>query len=136
MAAKKAGQVACTPKLASFSGRVRALIFSEQFGEELYQGQIKKLVNQHTGGLDAETLFAEFYEKYLNEYALAWSMRNSESDLRQQCKAYDVDDVTSCLKALLVFGSAQTTTCKIGLSDEMLFVRTQPIPGGMRMWGW
>ena len=126
MAAKKASQIACSPHTVNFSNRAKAMIFVEQFTLELYKGKIRRLVNQHVGKLDTETLFAEFYDLYLDKYIAAWGMRDGKSQLYQQCKAYGVNSLPACMQALLVFGATQKTTCRVQLEDLMFSALSQP----------
>lgn len=131
MAAKKASQIACSPHTVNFSNRVRAMIFIEQFTLELYKGKIRRLVNQHVGKLDTETLFAEFYELYLDKYIAAWRMRDTESQLHKQCIAYGVNSLPACMQALLAFGAMQKTICRVKLEDVMFSALSQPaLPDG------
>jgi hypothetical protein len=83
------------------------------FWEEIDGGKTERLIRHAKVGADASLLFTEFYEKYLNEYAISWGMRHDNSPLYAACKSYGVDSVTPCLQVLLVFEAARSTKCPL-----------------------
>lgn len=113
----------------SYSGRVRAMIFSETFWKEIGNGKTKALIDRSADRRGwGDVMFAEFYEKYLNEFALAWGMREGTGGpVYEGCKTLGVEDATSCLKALLAFGSGPMEKCSLTLSDEMFAYLPQAI---------
>jgi len=127
-AAAKSAEVACGKTGRSFSGRIQAAIFTETFWKSLEHGKISHLIQGAKLEADTNLLFAEFLEKYLNEFAIAWAMRERDNRLYLACKSYGIDGVTPCLQVLLVLGASRPTKCHIALVDEMFIYLPEPQP--------
>jgi len=127
-AAVAAAKAACSDELGHYSGRLRAMAFSERFWNTLDHGKTYQSIRHHVqSGENADLLFTEFQGKYLNEFATAWGMRTEHSALTNACLDYGVDDVSTCLKAILVVGAAPPA-CNIELADHMFVYLPQPSP--------
>jgi hypothetical protein len=126
-ASKAANDVACARSMQRFSGRAKAMVYTEEFWRRLTAGKTREMIQHSSAQGNADLIFVQFYERYLNEYALAWGLRDRDSKLYDVCTSYGVGDATTCLKGLLVLGTVRSG-CGITIADQMFVYLLQPLP--------
>ncbi len=116
-------------RIATFDGissRARAMIFGEFFWEAFRASLADAIAHEVQEDL-RPMVVAGFYESLLNEYAVAWEMREGDGGaLRQDCLSYGMESVEPCLKVMFVHAFARRAEVDIELAAVAFAYLPQP----------